>query len=89
MAWDQTDIEMAKRDLDRKGAEIVSFTDEDVKRLKFLYCTGDPSEQDETICALLARLEAAERVIATEPNWIGPGRMAYQAWLKSAGREGR
>lgn len=73
------------------------FNDDDLKRLKeyianesgdnfslpaIAFDVGDAK-------ALLARLEAAERVIATEPNWIGPGRMAYQAWLKSAGREGR
>lgn len=69
----------------------TSFTDEDlarVKRMSLVY--------REDITALLARLEAAEQVIADivypdhgffdEKGWR---KAHYEAWRKSAGKEGK
>lgn len=71
-----------------------AFTDDDLKRLKTMVLNCEAFYGMNTgalpirLSDLLARLEAAEKVIATEPNWIGPGRIAYEKWLasKSAGK---
>lgn len=47
----------------------MSFTDADLARLKAEYCSGHPSERDEVIEALLARLEAHERL----DEWLEHG----------------
>lgn len=73
------------------------FTDEDLEKLdtylmQITFCTcGDNGALcegcwlAETYHALINRLQAAERVIASEPNWIGPGKKRHKEWRERKG----
>lgn len=73
------------------------FTDEDLEKLdsylmEFTFCScGDNGALcegcwlAEKYTALINRLQAAERVIASEPNWIGPGKKRYEEWQERKG----
>lgn len=67
----------------------MSFTNEDLKRFREadVYPYTEPAFK-----ALLARLEAAEKVVETCIEDYVPGNYVhelYDAWLKSAGREAK
>lgn len=72
-------------------SHVEGFTDADLKRLEEhfeIHTEGSepcPVEDSDLMKALIARLRAAEAVIATEPTWIGRGRVARDKWLISKG----
>jgi hypothetical protein len=65
---------------------MSTFTDDDLKRFKYIYGSFKPyTAFDNEMCALLARLEAAERVILETDERHLP-LDAWQAWRKAAGK---
>ena len=69
----------------------MTFTDDDLKRLKeradFHRFDTNGLMSREIFDALLARLEAAEKVIKKYHTWEDWDDSAYKAWRKAAGRE--
>jgi hypothetical protein len=73
----------------------VTFTDDDLKRLRAIFIDKKPdcmSSEDlaKYLCALLARLEAVERYASNirkgREGWFNP---EYEAWRKVAGKCGQ
>lgn len=61
----------------------MAFTDDDLKRLKEIAEFSSDLHFKHTIPALLARLEAADKVCMETDNWDSE---AHIAWRKSAGK---
>jgi hypothetical protein len=72
----------------------VTFTDDDLKRLKEMLnkCDCDSGHQTPTVGshvlqkAVLARLEAAENLIALDKRYWEMYPTHYEAWRKAAGK---
>ena len=73
----------------------MSFTTEDLKRLKEKGLGNDPIKAHETFQALLARLEAAEAVVHEVKVYVAKitppmyrSRELIEIWEKSCGKDG-
>ncbi len=69
----------------------MSFNDDDLKRLKDILVPGDITFFDFSLDALIARLEAAERVCGIvslmSRGWLTKEQiMIFEAWRKASGK---